>query len=55
MQTLKTLTEVTRLLEKRPKKTTTYRVPANFLRKIPADSKVRLRTMTSAEIKELAA
>lgn len=54
MMTL-TLAEARRLLEKRPRKTQTYRVQASVLRQIPSDDKIRLRSMRAAEEKELAA
>jgi hypothetical protein len=55
MTTTLTLSEVQRLLEKRPKKTRTYRVQASVLKKIASDSQLELRSMGAAEEKELAA
>jgi uncharacterized C2H2 Zn-finger protein len=54
VRVLKSEQDVRRLLQKRPEKTQTYRVPAEVLRRVPLDTTVPLRSMTDAEMQELA-
>ena len=46
--------EIRQLLDDRPKRTQTYRVPPNLVGRIPLDTRVKLRSMDDAETQELA-
>jgi hypothetical protein len=46
--------EIRRLLDDRPERTQTYRVPPNLVGRIPLDTRVKLRSMDDAETRELA-
>jgi hypothetical protein len=54
MRTIESEDEVRRLLQDRPHRTRTYRVQAESLRGLPVDGDRELRTLTDAEVGELA-